>query len=50
MRKAGKKLVLTRETLKPLDGGLHLVATASESVIIGCIPHTERICPITTTL
>ncbi len=50
MRKLDRKrLTLTRETLKSLEENLHLVAAGSETVIVGCIPRTQGICPITTT-
>ncbi len=48
-KKRCKKIVLKRETLKSLTDGMTSVAAGSESVVIGCIPKTERICPITTT-
>lgn len=49
MRKVDrKKLILHRETLRPLED-LKAVA-AAQSEIIECLPHTQRICPITTTL
>jgi hypothetical protein len=49
-KRVNKKIVLKRETLKSLTDGLTSIAAGSDSVVIGCIPQTQRICPITTTL